>query len=794
MNFPDDKGDRESPGLHEAAGSVRYVIIAFLVALALLNAQVTVTRLLAYRFFYHFVFFVISLAQLGLAAAGAWIYASGHVTWRQKDLVRSLLAMAALTLGVLAAYSWSGPPPNLSFGKLDGPVAYPYLTLLAVLLVGLNFAGGMALTMLFTTFKERMSRLYAADLAGASAGCLVSVAAMMVAGPVRALLVSGVAALASALLIATMKRARPQALHVRAGRAANGALYALSGLILFLLVHGLARPGQFDPWVLFPGISSRIIRSEWTHLARTDADRAGRYVIDGDASTDVDDGGEEPPAPEYELVAATPDVAIIGVGAGPQLRVALARDAASVLAVDINPTIIRWSRQDDRSYNGGIFHHPTVRVVVGEGRHVLRSSARDYDLIVMHAIDTWTASAQGAYSLTENYLYTSEAMRDMLSKLEPGGVVSIRRWLFWPPRENLRLFTTILDALQRSGVGEPERHVIVLSPQADFRNPELKVWGFVFASNRPFGPEQIARLDAYVNERGWSWLYRPDRMEPTPFTEYVHAPDRDAFLAAYPWIVTPARDANPFFFQFAMPWSTWGSDPGQRLSQAIYSGSSSLLLLCLAVATVLTVLLLGTPLFLRRRDIAAERQLAPSVFYFGALGLGFMAFELPAIQIMTLFLGHPTYALSVVLLGLLAAAGVGSMLMGRAPDSAGRGAILCVIALAIGSGLGLLPAVHALIHVSDAARFTITLAYVVLIGIPLGMPFVAGVRLLGAERPHHVAWAWAVNGAAAVVGSSLLMILMVYHGSGAAFAVAALAYGVAFIARSRLAVTRTARI
>ena len=48
-----------------------------------------------------------------------------------------------------------------------------------------------------------------------------------------------------------------------------------------------------------------------------------------------------------------------------------------------------------------------------------------------------------------------------------------------------------------------------------------------------------------------------------------------------------------------------------------------------------------------------------------------MAFELPAIQIMTLFLGHPTYALSVVLAGLLAGAGIGSTWMGRASPRAG---------------------------------------------------------------------------------------------------------------------------
>ncbi len=112
-----------------------------------------------------------------------------------------------------------------------------------------------------------------------------------------------------------------------------------------------------------------------------------------------------------------------------------------------------------------------------------------------------------------------------------------------------------------------------------------------------------------------------------------------------------------------------------------------------------------------------------------------------------------------------------------------------MVGLAIASGLALLPAAHALIELPDPARFALTLVYVVAIGIPLGMPFVAGVRLLG--HPHQVAWAWAVNGASAVVGSCLLMILMVFSGSGASFAVAAAAYALALGIRTRLARARS---
>ena len=82
-------------------------------------------------------------------------------------------------------------------------------------------------------------------------------------------------------------------------------------------------------------------------------------------------------------------------------------------------------------------------------------------------------------------------------------------------------------------------------------------------------------------------------------------------------------------------------------------------------ASLCASVLLGIPALRRRRELRAEPQANASLVYFTCLGVGFMAFELPTIQIMTLFQGHPTYALSVVLLGLLVAAGIGSSLMGR---------------------------------------------------------------------------------------------------------------------------------
>jgi hypothetical protein len=146
------------------------LVVVPLVSMALLSAQVTVTRLLAYKFFYHFVFFVISLAQLGLAAAGAWIYARRSSAPLGRQLRYSLAALAVIPLTILATYAWLSPPHNLSFSKVDGFDSMLYLTMLATQLVALNFAGGITLTLIFSRYKPSIGTLYGADLAGPRSG------------------------------------------------------------------------------------------------------------------------------------------------------------------------------------------------------------------------------------------------------------------------------------------------------------------------------------------------------------------------------------------------------------------------------------------------------------------------------------------------------------------------------------------------------------------------------------------------------------------------------------------------
>jgi predicted membrane-bound spermidine synthase len=758
----------------------RYYLILFLVSLSMLSAEVTVTRLLSYKFFLHFVYLVISLAHLGIAGAGAWIFAERLRAFTPAFYRRALCGMALALLLFLGAYVWLAPYPPDGLMKVEGTRAIPYLVLLSLLLVAFYFAVGCVLAAAFTQYQSRFNRLYAADLVGASAGCVASLGLMALLGPVQTLLVSGFLAACAAALLGDGRRARRQAASSAAMLAAVGVLLLTAWGGTRLLERQAFRAKNLDGTPVPASAEYR-----WTHLARVDRLAPSHYVIDGDAATLLDNPEWES---EVEFLVAPPQarVAIIGVGAGPQLREALRHRPESVLAVDINATIVDWSRGPDSGFNQGIFNRPDVTVLVDEGRHAIRSHPGQFDVLVMHAIDTFAASSMGAYSLTENYLYTVEAFRDFYAKLSPDGLMGIRRWQFYPPRENLRLFTTIFAALAEAGVEHPEQHLIVLSPTRDWKNPELRVMGLLMFSKQPWGAERLAVVDRFVADHEWSYLFRPGERVDSAFSDFVASPDREKFYREYPYFVKPCYDSNPFFFQFTHPLAFLRQGPGAD-GATLPSQSTNTLFVTLLLLTVLCVIMLGWPVARSRWRARVGRPSAAVTTYFAGLGLGFMAVELAGIQVMTLFLGHPTYALTVILLGILAFAGLGSALARYIPRRAAPGVCLLLAILAALAALGLLPLVHGLIALPFWLRVAITLGLLLLLGVPLGMPMALGVREIGADNQLQVAWAWACNGAAGVLGTNACMIVMIYCGMPAVLWIGAGCYFLASFLLPRIA-------
>jgi hypothetical protein len=219
-----------------------------------------------------------------------------------------------------------------------------------------------------------------------------------------------------------------------------------------------------------------------------------------------------------------------------------------------------------------------------------------------------------------------------------------------------------------------------------------------------------------------------------------------------------------------------------------------ILLGSLAQITAAAVLLILLPLrFLRRHGVATPGRWQV-LAYFAALGAGFMFVEIALMQKLVLFLGHPVYAVTVVLTSLLAFAGVGSLLAGRleaVTPARIRRLAMFVVGLVLLEALASDQLLQPLLAWPFAARVAAAVVMLAPLGVALGMPFPLGIRVVSARAPELVPWAWAVNGFLSVFSSIFCIVLAMSIGFTRVLLVASLVYACGFLALTGLATRDT---
>jgi hypothetical protein len=459
-------------------------------------------------------------------------------------------------------------------------------------------------------------------------------------------------------------------------------------------------------------------------------------------------------------------VAIVGAGGGRDILTAKHAGAEDVDAVELNPAIVGALSGPFREFSGDVYHLPGVHPHVGEGRSFLTHSDGGYDLLQISLIDSWAATAAGAFSLSENYLYTIEALRLYLRKLSPAGVLSISRWMQGDRQlEGARLSVMLMEALRREGAAEPEKHLGV-----------VQSWsvGTFLVSKTPFDDADVKKLDAICEERGFRRHW--PKHEGTPGDSVVAAV-LEGRVADYEKIgvdLSPATDDRPFFFQTLSLLRSVDSATLARLSNN--EQSVSLLRVLLGVMSVLTLALFFLPFALSGRVRRAPGLVAGSV-YFLAIGVAFMLVEMPLMQRFVLYLGHPSYATTVVLAAVLVGAGAGSWAASRAGPGLVRRFGLCLPLFVVLVDLALGPLFQGTLGLPFAAKLVVSAVVLVPAGFLMGFPFPSGMVAFGDENKP---WLWAMNGAASVLASVFSLALSMVTGFVVAGAAGAAFYLVAY--------------
>ena len=772
--------------------------------------ELSLTRIFSVTMYYHFAFMAISIALFGLSASGVYVFLMRD-RWRNVPDER-LLATHAFAYAIVTVLALT-VLVKLRVGLTYTPSNIAIMSVMYLLSALPFFAGGAAVSLAISRFRANVNAVYAVDLLGAGAGCLLLMPALNRLGAPGAIVASALlGSLAAACFAPPAARRRFAilatafvAVVVAAGAAGAFTVSSTKGHenhpVLFSKWNSFSRIGVYEQpygaWSLSDRYTGPLPQ---TRLMDIDSAAGTQILKFGGNLADVSYLQYELTALGYRLFgspAAPPpapfDALVIGTGGGRDLLSALVFGATRVDGVEINPIIVNdVMRERFKAYSGGIYDRPNVHVAVEDGRSFVRRSPHKYDIIQASLVDTWAATAAGAYALSENSLYTVEAFEDYLDHLTDRGVLSISRWVF----DGLRLISLAQEAGARRGWDPADRLAIV---QHD------KVATFILKKTPFTAPERKTLADAAA-ALGFNVLYMPGMTAPSfgdnrdDYARLMRAPDRRAFYAQYPLDVTPTTDDRPFFFHttklrnhsFVAPWFRLIGVPVERPENpgAWATGGLTALLVLLAISSFLIVLFILGPLAFTSRGALGPGWFR-SLLYFACLGGAFMLIEVALLQRFVLLLGHPVYSLTVTLFSLLLGTGLGSVLSRRVSGAhVRRAAIYACAAVALVALLwgSVLPAiVQAAIAWPLPLRILLAVALMAPAGMVMGIPLPAGVRLLAATQPELVAWAWGMNGALSVLGAILAVFIAMNWGFSVTLLVGALLYGMAALLMMRSA-------
>jgi hypothetical protein len=391
-------------------------------------------------------------------------------------------------------------------------------------------------------------------------------------------------------------------------------------------------------------------------------------------------------------------------------------------------------------------------------------------------------------------LYTVQAFREYFDHLKPDGIIAITRWEFENPREALRVVSVAMETLHGMGIANPARHFIVAS-LGELNEDGIPV--VVLAKKSPFTfEEEMAVRAHFANHAPLTALYMPSAPPDNPFSQLIASNDPYGFARTYAYNVSPVTDNAPFFFFTLKPGQILGEKGLQEGVDWKVNLGVLVLLLVFGISVVAVLAFLILPLAFKG---GAARQSPVPLLYFIAVGLGYILVEIAFIQRFVLFLGHPTYALTVVIFLLMLSSGAGSLFSRVWLPRTEQGWIpLTLVVLVLVVDVIFLPGrLAALVGLAFNYRLVISAILLAPLGFVMGMPFPTGLRALASSpapefpspearpenaRPENaVEWAWAMNAAASVLGSVLAMLIAIQFGLTVTLACGAAAYLLALL-------------
>lgn len=755
-----------------------------LISASMICFEIISTRISSVIFVNNYAFIILSLAILGLGTGAIFSYYKIKTTKTPaifKIIVRVIIfsgiSFVLFIVGIIKL-------------TITNPFFYFFLLFLPF------FFAGIVYSLIFKMFAEHSFKLYASDLAGAALGSGLSIAVFHLFDAPNVVLFLSIILFTSAVSFAQELLNKKKILS----------LYSVLFLcIVTLVIYGNKNVLGKIPIGVFPekdfyhvypelnNIKYEIVDSRWSLYGRSDLveyghqDMVKQLFIDGAAGTQIYrfNGDVQKPDPLLTNLLLRNSTTIpfmflrehekdrmlvIGPGGGKEVLTGLLGGVDQITGVEVNPDFVKIVKKVS-DFNGGIYtNFSNVQILVKEGRHYIKKSDQNYDLIVMALPSTEQLQNIDNFAMSENYLLTVEAIQDYLKILTPEGRLIFTVHNRW---ELIRLIVTTLSAFNKMGISNQEAldHFIIL---AQDYTPTIVIKKNAFSKgeiayiknvirNIPQGLPSVTYLPFHweeIHNTIENKLLRTVKDNQVSLQQYI---DQDQYD------ISPVYDDSPYFY---------------KVNRGV---PDDYLWLLMGIA-FLGVLVIAVPFSRINKKINKNRikTLIPPLIIFISIGAGFMILEVSLFQRLVLYLGSPTISLSILLGSLLIGMGVGSYSGSKIYKDSLKKRLSVISLLIVGTGVfsfNLYPYIlNGLLAHSQVIRSVVCFFIIIPFGFLLGIPFPSAIHLLQrVQMEKYIPWMYGINGIMSVLGSVLAVIMSMLFGFTPAFFIGLCFYFVVFI-------------
>ncbi|WP_425449376.1 hypothetical protein [Dethiothermospora halolimnae] len=734
------------------------LISIFLVSTSLFIYEILITRMLSSILQYHFVFLTTSLAILGIGIGGLIVYKiKKNYSYSGLTLVLSLSYLICILL------IYKMPFVNF-FGFYSVLSSIPFII------------GGMILSLVFSKHNKISNKLYFADLLGSTLGSILLIPLMDNLGFMATVFFIGSMGLLSTLLFSIWE-------GINKKTYIYGIVFFILSILLVERSFLLGIEKNFVSYFTSPITSLaytkehidenvNISYTQWNSVARTDV-----LEMNSDHKTIITDGGASAPMIKFNgdlksvehlkkeinylpfSIGNNKETLIIGSGGGKDILLALLGKSKNIDGVEINSSTVDAVKHF-KEYNGDIYNYKGVNNFVDDGRNFIEKTNKKYNNIYLSMVMTNTAN-NGGLSLSENYIYTKEAVREYFDHLEDDGYLS---FMFHGAQDMTRGINTAIEVLLERGIKKEEltNYFVAINnitnSMGEKHRSRISMPVVIF-KKVPFKNQELDSIYREIMKQDRVIMNFPGLMSIGIYEALSeNTIGLEELYNKIPFNSKPAIDDKPFFYDF---------------EKGIPDSLKGLLI------TVFVVTIILFAYIIKKKSV-----LKPSI-YFGLIGAGFMLIEIPLIQKSILFLGNPSRSFSYILFSLLLSCGIGSYLSSKKifkTSIKDRRVIFIIIPLISAILLILLPnVINTFVDVRDIYKLAILTVLLFPLGFFMGMAFPQGIAKLSGKDETYIPLMWGVNGVMSVTGSVIALAISMILGFTAAIVVGIIMYILIFL-------------